>query len=73
MRNHLCIGKWNATKHVTFKLNFQTKPTRGGALAPRQKNPARVLGIKPNDVFRIQFNGFVEQYDFQAHQMRESV
>ena len=33
--------------------------------------PARVLKVKPNDVFRIQFSGYVEEYDFHANQLRD--
>ncbi len=34
--------------------------------------PARVVGVL-GILFRIQFDGYVEQYDFQAHQIRELV
>jgi len=32
--------------------------------------PARVLKVNANNFFRIRFDGYVEQYDYQAHQMR---
>jgi hypothetical protein len=32
--------------------------------------PAQVLKVKANNFFRIRFDGYVEQYDYQAHQMR---
>jgi hypothetical protein len=32
--------------------------------------PAHVLEVKPGGVYSINFDGWVEEYDFRAHQMR---